>query len=192
MTMAEIESILQNILAAEWRMFQRVKSAAPASCQSNPVAFAKIRGSVFQLWPAEMLDAYLKTLAEAEEKGRNLLTEKYARMDRRIPPINTNPMIEKIVAIEAKWQNELNGSYPALYRRVCRGTEPVDNGSNFSIYLSCELETYGDEVLAKYYEWVTAAAAQDQNLSLTMLAGLVAEGGFDSLEQAELYFTPRL
>ena len=47
--------IIRYIPAVEWRMFQNVKSAAPASCQSNPEAFGKIRTSVFEYWPEKML-----------------------------------------------------------------------------------------------------------------------------------------
>ena len=180
--------LISKILDVEWRMFQKVKSAAPASCQTNPEAFSKIRGSVFQLWPQQMLEAYLKEITAAEADGRNLLTEKYARMDRLIPAVNTNSLIKKIVAIEEKWQGELQETYPALYRQTCRNTGSADDGSNFSIYLSCELETYGDEVIELYHAWVSEAVAELRNFSIDMLELLVSKGGFDDLAQAEKYF----
>lgn len=191
MTTTQTSSIVQEIIAVEWRMFQRVKSATPVSCQRNPDAFGKIRTSVFQLWPQEMLSAYLKELKAAEKSGRNLLTEKYARMDRLIDPLTTHPCIDKIIAIEEKWQAELKSTYPALYQKTCRGTDPVDNGSNFSVYLRCELETYGDAVIEMYHDWVTDAAKRGENLSVTMLHELVTKGGFTSLDQAEKYFFER-
>jgi hypothetical protein len=180
--------LIGDILDAEWAMFQKVKSTTPASCQSNPEAFSKIRGSIFQLWPEQMLEAYLIEITAAGTSGRNLLTEKYARMDRLIPAVNTNSLIEKIVAIETKWQAELRESYPALYWKTCRSTGSSDDGSDFSIYLSCELETYGDEVIELYYAWVSEAVDQERNFSIEMLELLVVKGGFDDLAQAEEYF----
>lgn len=180
--------LIGAILDAEWGMFQKVNSGTPASCQNNPEAFSKIRGSIFQLWPEQMLEAYLKEIISAAACGRNLLTEKYARMDRLIPAINTNTLIEKIVEIETKWQAELKKTYPALYWKTCRNAGSSDDGSNFSIYLSCELETYGDEVLELYYTWVSEAVQQGKNFSIDMLELLVVKGGFGDLAQAEEYF----
>ena len=184
--------LIGDILDAEWAMFQKVKSGTPASCQSNPEAFSKIRGSIFQLWPEQMLEAYLKEITAAATGGRNLLTEKYARMDRLIPAVNTNSLIDKIVAVETEWQAELRETYPALYWKTCRNTGSSDDGSNFSIYLSCELETYGDEVIELYYAWVSEAVEQKRNLSIEMLELLVVKGGFGDLGQAENYFKKQL
>lgn len=183
------EQIIQSILEIEWGMFQKVKSATPTSCQSNPEAFHKVRGSIFEPWPLDVLDAYLDNLKSAREKGRNLLTEKYARMDNLIPPVSTHPMIDAIVAIESKWQKELRDTYPALYKRVCRSSNEADDGSNFSVYLRCELETYGNETIQRYHQWVQDSVRTNRNYSLESLEALVQKGGFKSLAQAEDYFT---
>lgn len=181
--------LLQQVIDLEWRMFQQVNSGADrATCQNNPEAFFRIRGTIFELWPVEMLAAYRRQLILAGKQGRNLLTEKYARMDRLIPPISTNSLIEEIVGIEERWQAELKRLYPALYRQTCRSAGKGEDGRSFSVYLQCELETYGDEVLALYHAWVADAARRNHNSSLEMLDILVRRGGFDGLEHAELYF----
>jgi len=183
------EQLIQSILEIEWSMFQKVKSATPASCQSNPEAFRKVRASIFDPWPLEVLSAYLDNLKSAREMGRNLLTEKYARMDNIIPPVTAHPMIDTIVAIESKWQKEMQDTYPALYNRVCRSSNEADDGSNFSVYLRCELETYGTETIQRYHEWVQDGARTNRNYSIESLEALVRKGGFKSLAQAEDYFT---
>ena len=88
--MTEHQDIIEQVLDIELYMFQRVRSAAPAPCQSVPDNFRKIRGSIYEMWTKEMLQSYLNDLQVAQKKGRNLVTEKYARMDNLIPPLSTN------------------------------------------------------------------------------------------------------
>jgi hypothetical protein len=181
------EALLENILDLEWEMFVRVKSSQPAACQSAPDNFRTIRGSVFDVWTDEMLESYLEQLNGAKAKGRNLLTEKYARMDNLIPPLTDNPLIADIVGISYRWQLELQERYPALYMRCCRGTDPTGDGSNFSVYLSGELETYGDRTVNLYYQNVKNAEEENRNLSLEALQRLVQKSGYADLEDAESY-----
>ncbi len=188
----EKELLLQEILEREWDMFQKVKSAVPASCQTSPDTFRKIRGSIFQLWPAELMAAYVVELCKAQWEGRNLLTEKYARMDNLIPPLNDNPIIDRIVAIEEAWQEEIQQTYPGLSARSCRSTDATGDGRNFSVYLRCELETYGDLALNIYYDWVDGARQAGTNYSLTMLEDLILSSGFKSLGEAEAFWASEL
>ncbi|MBW2003178.1 MAG: DUF4125 family protein [Deltaproteobacteria bacterium] len=177
---------IKKILDKEWYMFQRVKSlGGPAPCQSAPEAFRKIRGSIFETWSSEMLASYLEDLKRALNEGRNLLAEKYARMDGLIPPLSTNSLINKIVEIETRWQEEARKKYPAIYFRVGRGTGAANDGSNFSIYLRSELETYSDKTLSLYYERIRRALDKGENPAILSLETLVKKGGFKNLEHAE-------
>ncbi len=188
----ERERFMQEILDLEWEMFASVKSADPASCQNEPETFRQVRGTIFQLWPRKLLAAYLIELTRAKRRGRNLITEKYARMDNLIPPINTHPLIDKIVEIETVWQQEIRDQYPALYARSCRQTDQGDGGMDFSVYLRCELETYGDTAIEMYHEWVDLARRSGMNYSLTMLNHLAIKSGFDSIEAAEAYWCEKI
>lgn len=190
--MSERDRFMQEILDREWEMFQEVKSATPASCQNSPDTFRLVRGSIFQLWPPELMAAYLIELTRARRLGRNLITEKYARMDNLIAPINTNPVIDKIVEIETQWQEEVRQKYPALYQRSCRSTDKTDDGMNFSVYLKCELETYGDTALDIYYEWVCQAKQLGVNYSITMLNHIVLKSGFKNIEEAEAFWAEKI
>ena len=183
--MAQYESIINQILDMEWYMFQRVKSAEPAACQTQPDTFRDIRRSIYATWTEEMLKAYLEDLKLARKSGRNLLTEKYARMDGIIPTINLNPLIELIVTIEEKWQKELQGRYPAVYNQVCRNIGSTQDGSNFEVYLRSELETYGDRTIELYLEHVRHAWRKGENLAVKSLQQLVRKGGYRDLDHAE-------
>lgn len=183
-----ILTLTQEIVELEWQMFSQVHSQYPVSCQQNPDVFKAVRSSIFEVWPEELLSAYLDELKSAQKAGRNLLTEKYARMDKLIPPRTTNPLIPKIVEIELAWQMELQENYPALYQRVCRLNSGAEDGSNFAVYLACELETYGGSTIDLYYHWVREVAERGENVSIQMLETLVLRGGFQNLAQAEKYF----
>jgi hypothetical protein len=126
------------------------------------------------------------------QNGRNLFTEKYARMDNLIPTINSNPIINKIVKIEAQWQAEIQYKYPALYSRFCRSTEESEESTNFSVYLRCELETYGDTTLTIYYEWVKQAKDSGINYSLLMLKNIIKKSGFENIQKAETFWSEHM
>lgn len=177
--------ILDKILDLEWNMFSQVRSARPAACQQSPRAFRAIRGSLFALWNDALLASYLDDLKAAGDAGRNLLTEKYARMDGLISVLSSNPIIEVIVDIEAAWQRELRDRFPALYRRCCRGTDLAEDGSDFAVYLHSELETYGYDTVEKYYEHVKLALDDGRNLAIDALSELVRQAGYADIGQAE-------
>lgn len=190
--MEDKDQIVQKILDFEWDMFQRVKSATPASCQSAPDTFRQVRGSIFQFWPLALKTAYLNELINARLTGRNLIREKYARMDNLIAPITVNPKIDHIVRIETLWQQDIKNKYPALYYRTCRSTEEMDGGKNFSVYLKCELETYGNEAIDLYFDWVQQANEKGINYSFNMLNLLILKSGFKTIEDAETFWAENL
>jgi hypothetical protein len=169
----------------ELNMFRRVNGGSSAPCQERPDVFKKIRGSIYSSWSHEMLDSYYKDLIMAQRNNRNLVYEKYARMDNKIPPINDSPLIGKIVEIEQKWQEELKSLYPAIYHHTCRDINIARDGSNFKIYLASELETYGKKTLEKYFVHVKKAVDRGENLSIEMLRKLTENSGIESLEKLE-------
>ena len=187
--MDSTEQLITDILDMEWAMFQRVHSESPASCQSMPDNFRKIRGSLFAACSREVLASYLSDLTIGQAQGRNFLVEKYARMDNRIPRLNDNPLIDIIVNIETAWQEDIKFRYPALYDRVCRSTDAIDDGSNFSIYLRSELETYGDRTIELYLDHVKQAWEKGESLAEISLQQLVRKCGYRDLDHAENYLS---
>lgn len=183
--MARYEDVINQVLDIEWDMFQRVKGAEPAACQTQPDAFKDIRRSIYETWTEEMAESYLEDLELARKNGRNLLTEKYARMDGIIPRINVNPMIDLIVTIEEEWQEEIRNGYPAVYNQVCRNVSSAQDGSNFEVYLRSELETYGNKTIELYLEHIKNSRQNGENLAMTSLQQLVAKSGYRDLDHAE-------
>lgn len=179
------EFLVKSILDMEFTMFRAVNGDVNAPCQEQPDAFKKIRGSIYDFWSHEMLESYFKDLVMAKRANRNLVFEKYARMDNKIPKINQNPLIEKIVEIEEIWQEELKKKYPAVYRHTCRDTNMAQDGSNFKVYLSSELETYGDNTLENYWNHIKKAFDHGENHSIEMLRELAKKSGIDGLEKLE-------
>ncbi len=71
----------KGVVAHEWAQFQLVRGeGGRASCQDNPAEFEVQRLGQFMTWTMPLLDSYAADLDAADAVGRNLLTEKYARM----------------------------------------------------------------------------------------------------------------
>ena len=189
--MNDTDALIDEILNLEWAMFQKVKGENPASCQQMPDKFKKIRGSLFSVWSQEALASYLTDLQMAIDKDVNFLTQKYALMDSRISPLKTGPeiksKIKEIVAIETEWQKEIQRKFPVLFKRMARSTNPTGDGSNFSIYLACELETYSENTINLYYLNITNAVESQTNLAVESLRILLKKEGYESIDHAERY-----
>lgn len=181
------EEMIQTILDLELQMFFNVPTAEPTRCQQAPEGFNLTRGAAFEVWSEETLFLYLGDLLSAAANGRNLLTEKYARMDNLIPPLNLNPIIDEIVKIEVAWQKELEQKYP---HAVGQGnTENCGDSAgilSFANYLRCELETYSNETLASYHRDLLKALEEGRNLAEEKYTRIFQQLGYPSLSDAEL------
>ena len=156
------KQLLEKIIAREAAMFIAVKASEPADCQEMLKTFYLMR---------EMSHS-VETAAAA---GRNLMTEKYARMENLIPSLNENELIYKIVDIEREWLSEVHKKYPL--------TIAVEGG--FTTYAVCELETYSDATLNLYYRDIFLAATQKRNLVEERYQYLYGNLGFKDLEEVE-------
>ena len=168
--------LLKSIIEIELDMFERVKTAEPSLCKDRPETFKVMRGMTHSVLSIETLESYLEDLHKAKAKGRNLITEKYARMDNRIPPLKTNPLIDDIVNVEARWKRELPEKYPHTFSQ---------GGSGFEIYLSSELETYSDETLELYFRDISKAEKEGRNLAEERYTVLFQQMGYSSIAEAE-------
>ena len=169
------EELIRQIVALELDMFVNVKSVEPAACQQMPRTFKAMRSMSHSAWSIETLSSYLHDLQIAAQAGRNLITEKYARMDNLIPPINQNPVIQCIVDVEGGWIRELHEKYPLS----------VKYDERFEIYALAELETYSDSTLALYWRDVECARQAGINLAEIRYEHLYMGLGYHSLEEVE-------
>ncbi|MBN2028502.1 MAG: DUF4125 family protein, partial [Actinobacteria bacterium] len=82
------EELIAEILDIEWDMFTSVQARdGGASCQEDRRSFHIIRAADFLTWSEATLASYLNDLKTAQDRGRNPMTEKYARMEGIIPPL---------------------------------------------------------------------------------------------------------
>lgn len=169
-------NLLKKIVKIELDMFQKIRTIEPSLCQDLPETFEIMREMNHSILSLESLKSYLNDLKVALSKKRNLLTEKYARMNNTIPPLNKNPIINKIVSIEAEWMGQLSQKYPTSIKYRAK---------HFASYLSCELETYSDETLGLYYNDILCAKRENRNLAEERFTYLFNKLGYKSIQEVE-------
>ena len=191
-----------ELILKEWNQFQQVRNeGGRASCQNHMKEFVMNRLAQFLTWDDAMRESYYEDLTEAESVGWNLLTEKYARMMRytapaqyaalcnRLPVISEpkERLVEKIVAIQLKWQED----YARRYPRVARGSRPTDHSADadyvtsFETYLRCELYTYSERTLRAYLSHAEELARRGGNMTIQNLEYMAKLYGFSSLKEME-------
>lgn len=192
-----------QIVEHEWAQFQRVNNDGDrADCQDDWPTFHQMRISQFLTWPIPLLDSYAADLDDADATGRNLLTEKYARMmastepDRYAREIGPQlPVLdgarlarqEAVITVQVAWALAFRGEYPRLGQamRVLRTAQDTLTETSFETYLRGELGTYSLMTLGLYEDLVAATRAAGQNLTEQTLTWTVVLAGFADLAEAE-------
>ena len=170
------EELLNSIIKIELDMFQRVRTAEPDLYQDSPEAFKVMREMAHSVLSDITLGSYLEDLQKAKNIGRNLITEKRARMDNKIPPLKTNPVIGDIVKLENRWIGELSEKYPLIFK---------EESSDFNVYLPSELETYSDKTLELYFRDVSKAEKEGRNLAEERYTKLFQQMSYNSIAEVE-------
>lgn len=196
------ESLIGSIIELEWEMFSTVPNeGGQASCQQDPETFRIMRHSQASVWPEKLLESYLGDLAAARSEGRNLMTEKYARMMEttfpreykeiagRLPAVDPDalPLIEEIVAANVAWKQESARRHPALNGRgrAIRSRDDTLYGTSFETYLRNELKTYSLKTLRLLHELTGEQKKNGLNAVEATLLHQVKNYGYASLEEAE-------
>ena len=185
--MGEKQKLIFQILDIELEMFLSVPSQTKSGCQDHPDSFRLHREAQFSVWAEETLKSYLHDLFRAAESGMNLMTYKYARMEELVPQKNNNPVIDKILTLQYRWQQEIFQLFPNLMggaRPLSREGDSAGKTS-FETYLRCELETYSDDTLLLLYEDMLNKEKKGVNMSAKVYENLVRKMGYSSLEEAE-------
>ena len=195
--------LVEEVIRREWDQFQRTENeGGRASCQGNWPMFYQMRASQFMTWPEDLLRSYLDDLDEANRVGRNLVTEKYARMMASTAPDEYRERIEpfiprlsdervarqeRVIAVQVAWARDFRGRYPKLgaAMRVLTTAEDTPEDTSFETYLRGELGTYSDRTMALYEAMVENLQAAGRNLTEQTVANTVRLGGFADLEEAE-------
>lgn len=196
------ENLASRIVELEWEMFRNTRNiGGPASCQQDPEAFELARSCQTMAWSVPVMESYIDDLIKAAEKGRNLVTEKYARMMKitspdeyarlkhllpRLDP-TTMPLVDRIVAIVIVWGEELSGKYPHVMKRSrpLLGTDGASSATSIETYLRGELATYSPRTLELYLELILSQKAEGINGAETVLGFTVKRHGYITLADAE-------
>lgn len=197
-----------GIVEEELAMFQAVPNAGgKAPCQEDITTFRIMRSSQMASWSEAALESYLGDLKEAERSGRNLLTEKYARMMRStwpaeyariehlLPAVDPGAprLIDEIVGIVLKWERDLLEKYPDIVKRgrPIFSSEDAPGVTSLETYLRGELATYSVRTLALCLAHVRQQESENVNGSAIILAQTMKQYGFASLEEANEKLRPR-
>lgn len=193
----------ERVVEHEWAQFQRVNNeGGRADCQGDWPTFHQMRLSQFLTWSLPLLDSYAADLEDADATGRNLLTEKYARMmastepDRyareigpRLPVLDGARLArqEVIIATQVAWAQAFRGQYPRLGQamRLLRTAQDTLDETSFETYLRGELGTYSLTTLGLYEGLVEETREAGRNLTEETLTWTVVLGGFADLAEAE-------
>lgn len=204
----DTESLIAELVRREWRQFDGVRNeGGRALCQDDWHTFEIMRSSQFRAWDAPLLERYRKDLAEAEERGWNLLTEKYARMMESTAPeeyarladrlprrsAKRRAQQEEVVAIHVGWNEAMAAEYP-LYSgggRPIHTAEDTPWETSSETYLRGELGTYSDETFALYRSMILRMREQGENLVERIAGNQVRQYGYDSLADAEAHLAKR-
>lgn len=196
-------AVAGEIVAHEWAQFQRVNNdGGRADCQGDWPTFHQMRISQFLTWPLPLQESYARDLGEADATGRNLLTEKYARMMASTEPVRYARQIaphlpvlgrarvarqEAVIAIQVAWAHDFRQRYPRLGQamRLLRTAQDTLTDTSFETYLRGELGTYSPPTLGLYEELIEATGAAGENLTAQTITWTVRLGGYEGLADAE-------
>jgi hypothetical protein len=161
MTQAALrDALVQEIIEQEWTFLQEgVRDGRLEQMHSqlaHPQAFKLARWMAHIVHSEATLQSYLKDIAHARQKGRNLLVDKYALLENSLPNLTENPRVAAIAQAESAWLEAASALYPHAIKAV--------DAERFKQHLACELQTLSDETLALYYDEVQEANAKGRNL----------------------------
>lgn len=194
--------LVEKIVTLEWEQFDKVQNkGGRASCQDDWGTFSIMRKSQYLTWPEELLKSYYGDLRNAEEKGWNLITEKYARMMKSTAPEEyellkkdlpvrsqeREQIAEEIIKIQVAWMEEFAKEYPemAINARSIHTYEDNVFNTSYETYLRGELGTYSEETFVLYGRFITALLQQDRNLAYETMTNTAKLYGYASVEDAE-------
>jgi hypothetical protein len=198
--------LIDEITDIEWLMFSSVNNkGGKAACQEDMPTFRIMRTSQLRTWGKETLASYLEDLKTASINGRNLMSEKYARMmettfpeeyarmKNMLPPVDpvAAEQINKIVAIHVGWKEQFNARYPHLAERgrSLHSLDDVSGLTSLETYMRAELETCSPKTVALYYAATLERAERGENEASLNILNQVRQYGFADLNEAEQFFS---
>lgn len=196
------EEYVDKIVALEWKQFDKVENeGGRADCQNNWNTFSIMRKSQYLTWTEELLASFYQDLLDAEEKGWNLITEKYARMmastapekyaelEKDLPERSEDRIAiqEEIIKIQVGWMEAFAEKYPKMAgnARSIHTSEDTPYNTSYETYLRGELGTYSEETLILYGRFIVSVQQAGKNLAYEIMNQTALLYGYGSVEDAE-------
>lgn len=195
-------ALVEELVLLEWKAFDQVENeGGRADCQDDWNTFSIMRKSQYMTWTAQMLRSYMGDFRRANERGWNLITEKYGRMMEstapsrfermkdsfpELPPMKME-IIEEIVKIQVGWMEEFACRYPkaAGSARRIHTAEDTPFDTSYETYLRGEISTYSDETLDLYGRFIAGLCREGKNLAEMTMTNTAHLYGYASLEELE-------
>ena len=163
------EKLLERIANLEYKMFERLKMKNE-ECRKEST-FKLMRKARFYPLSEETLRSYIQDLETASMHSQNLLALKYKCIDLGFM---SDEVVDEIVKIEVEWMEELKKKYPNIVK---------DEVEDFERYLKCELLTFSNYTLEKYYQDILDMKKRGINMAELSYLYLFKHIGYDSLEE---------
>ena len=194
--------LVDKLVALEWEALDRtVNEGGRSDCQDDWEDFSIMRKSQYLTWNNELLESYIADFEAANEKGWNLVTEKYARMEESTHPLeyeaisNKLPVIEEerktkideIVKIQVGFMEDFAEDYPGIAKggRSIHTFEDTSYNTSFETYLRGELMTYSGGTLELYESFIKDYVAREKNLTCEIMSNTAHMRGYAGLEDME-------
>ena len=195
-------ALVDELVSLEWQAFDKVQNeGGRADCQDDWNTFSIMRKSQYLTWNEEMLKSYISDFHRANDRGWNLITEKYGRMMESTAPSRyqeikdefpqlpevKKEIIEEIVKIQVEWMEKFAEKYPkaAGNARSIHSSEDNPFNTSYETYLRGELSTYSDQTLDMYGRFVAGLWKDDKNLAEMTMENTAHLYGYISLEDLE-------
>ena len=195
-------ALVNELVMLEWKAFDQVENeGGRADCQDDWNTFSLMRKSQYQTWNVEMLKSYIHDFNRANERGWNLITEKYGRMMESTTPTRyaqikdalpeisevKKDIIESIVAIQVQWMEDFAQKYPkaAGNARSIHTSEDTPFNTSYETYLRGEISTYSDETLDLYGRFIAQLCIEGKNLTEITMNNTALFYGYNSLDELE-------
>ena len=195
------DELVGTIVQMEFAAFDEVvNEGGRASCQDDFETFNIMRSSQYNTWTMPMLIQYATDFNLAIERGWNMITEKYGRMEEStspdewaklkdsfpVIPEGKKAIIEEIVKMQVKWMEEFAAEYPGLAKNARRihTSEDAPWDTSYETYLRGEISTYSDKMLKMYGEFIVGLSKTGGNLAYKIMGETIHYYGYESFDDA--------
>ena len=192
----------ERLIKLEWEAFDKVENeGGRAYCQDDYETFHIMRRSQYLTWDDEMIQSYIDDFERAGREGRNLITEKYGRMEKSTAPEEyekikdyfpphteyQDEIIESICALQVSMMEEVSKQYPYMAGRArsIHTYEDTAWSTSYETYLRGEIGTYSMKTLLMYGRFISGYAKRGENLALDILKNTAEMYGYENMDAAE-------